>query len=427
MQKLIINAETMFDGNVLVSNASVLISNGVILKVGKPGDFKGAAVNTRFLSPGLIDMHMHLVGFAQAYPQIRLFEYFNKMLVYNGVTTVREVGSYANTIYNFKNSKEPRPRIYSSIFLDGDKPIWGMSFLIKDKSQVRELIRTCRASGTKWVKVYQGIRPELLSTIIKEAHSSGLKVAGHLGETKSKDACLMGIDTIEHLSYLMGTVGRASSDFYKAWAKTDVDSKSIGELVEALARSRTAVCPTLIVTQMGLFPSPEYSKYMRVLFPYTKAYKNQHPKPHLAKISTAVRTRAFRNIIKLTRRLNESGVTLIAGSDATNPFVAPGFSMHQELRLLVASGMTPIEALKTATSNAAAVLGNSKLGRIKLGCSADLVLYSESPVSDIRNSSKITHVVLEGKLIKADITELTSKSTLKRFLPKSPGPQRHRK
>lgn len=419
MQKLIINAETMFDGNVLVSNASVLIGNGVILKVGKLGDFKGAAVNARFLSPGLIDMHMHLVGFAQAYPQIRLFEYFNKMLVYNGVTTVREVGSYANTIYNFKNSKEPRPRIYSSVFLDGDKPVWRMSFLIRDKSQARELIRMCGAFGATWVKAYQGIGPELLRTIIKEAHSNGLKVAAHLGKTSSKNACLMGIDTIEHVSYLISAgVVKSSTDLYKVWSKADIDSKSIGELVDALARSRTAVCPTLIVTQMDLFPSPEYSKYMRVLFPYTKAYKNRRPKSRIAKISAAARARAFNNIIRLTRKLNDAGVTLIAGSDATNPFVAPGFSMHQELGLLVASGMTPIEALKTATSNAAAVLGNSKLGKIKSGCSADLVLYSESPASDIKNSSKITHVVLGGRLIKTDITELTSKSTLKRLLPR---------
>lgn len=419
MQKLIINAETMFDGEVLISNASVLINNGVILKIGKQGDFKGTVINAKFISPGLIDMHMHLVGFAQDYSQIRLFEYFNKMLIYNGVTTVREVGSYVNNIYNFKNSSEPRPRIYSSIFLDGDKPIWGMSFLIKDKSQIRELIRTCRVSGATWVKAYMGIGPELLRTIIKESHSNGLKVAAHLGKTNSRDACLMGLDTIEHTSYLIGSGAfKSSAELYKVWSKIDIDSKSIGELVDTLAKNRTAVCPTLIVTQMEIFPSPKYSKYMQILFPYAKAYKNQHPKSRLVKISAAARTRALKNIIGLTKKLNENGVKLIAGSDAMNSFVAPGFSIHQELELLVASGMTPIESLKTATSNAAAVLGNSKLGKIKPGFSADLVLYSESPVSDIRNSSKITHTVLRGKLIKADITELTSKYTLKKFLPR---------
>ena len=419
MQKLIINAEMMFDGDVLVSNVSVLISKGIILKVGKIGDFKGVAVNTKFLSPGLIDMHMHLVGFSQSYPQIELFEYFNKMLIYNGVTTVREIGSYANTIYNFKNSNEPKPRIYSSVFLDGDKPIWDMSFLVKDKTQVKKLIKMCSTSDTNWVKTYQGIGSELLSTIIKEAHSSKLKVAGHLGKTNSRDACIMGIDTIEHSSHLISaTTGSSLANLYKTWSKVDINSKSMEDLAEAMVKNEVALCPTLIVTQMALFPSPKYSKYMQVLFPYIKAYKNRRLKSSFTGINAAERTKAFNNIVKFTGKLNSMGVTLIAGSDATNPFVAPGFSIHQELELLVASGMTPIEALKTVTSNAAKVLDNNSLGRIAPGSSADLVLYSESPVSDIKNSSKITYVVLDGRVIKANINELTSKTVMKKFLPK---------
>ena len=419
MERLVINAEMMFDGNEVVSDASVLIGNGTILKVARRGDFKGRSINANFLSPGLIDMHMHLVGFSVGYPQVKLFEYFNKMLVYNGITTIREVGSYQNTAYNFKNAGQPRPRIHSSIFLDSGRPIWGMSFLADKKEQVRDLIRMGRAAGAEWVKAYQGIKPGLLSAIIKEAHSSGLKVAGHLRETGSMVAGRMGIDTLEHSSYLIDArATKSPADLYRIWANADVDSKDMDDLANALAKSRTAICPTLIVTQMSLFPSPEYSRYMRVLFPYTKAYKIKHPKVRLHGLSAGARTKAFKNIMKFTKKLNDNGATLIAGSDATNPFVAPGFSLHQDLELLVSSGMDPIEALKMATSSAAMVLGEGKLGRIKPGCKADLVLYSKNPISDIRNSRRITHVVLGGRLVKADIKELTSKETLKKFLPK---------
>ncbi len=166
---------------------------------------------------------------------------------------------------------------------------------------------------------------------------------------------------------------------------------------------------------MNLFPSSEYSEYMKVLFPFDKAYKTKKPKTRLTQIDKISRKKAFKNMLKLTKKLKDAGVKLIAGSDATNPFVAPGFSLHQELALLVDSGLTPIEALRAATSDAAMVLGESKIGRIAPGCKADLVLFSESVDADIRNTRKITHVVLGGRVIKTDIRELLSEATLKRF------------
>ena len=143
------------------------------------------------------------------------------------------------------------------------------------------------------------------------------------------------------------------------------------------------------------------------------------PKTHCTYITPIARRKVFKNILKLTKKLNNAGVKLLAGSDATNPFVAPGFSLHQELKLLVDSvGLTPINALKTATINAAEVLGDLRLGQIKPGCKADMILVSEYVDADINNISKITHVILGGNIIKANLTYLLSKSTVREFLPK---------
>ena len=414
----------MFDGHVLTSNDSVLVIDGVVVKVGKRGDFKGKTVNTRFLLPGLIDMHVHLGTYTDSlyFNDVKLFDYLNKMLLYNGVTTVRDIGNHTNTVYNFKCTENPGPRIFSSIFLDGDNPKWSMSFIVKNEKQVKEIINGYKATGIGWIKAYESIKPRILKSIITEAHSNGLKVAGHLLKTSQKEAILMGIDTLEHIALLIngvdGKVSTSWKDIYENWAKIDADSTDMADLIDCLARSKTAVCPTLILIKMNLFPSSEYSEYLKVLFPASKMYKNKKPKTCFTKIDAAIRKKAFENILKVTKRLNEKGVLLIAGSDATNPFVAPGFSLHQELGLLVDSGLTPIEALRTATSEAAKVLGANGIGQIKPGCKADMILLSEYVDSDINNINKITHVVLNGNIIKVNLKYLSSKSTLRRFLPK---------
>ena len=122
-------------------------------------------------------------------------------------------------------------------------------------------------------------------------------------------------------------------------------------------------------------------------------------------------------MLKLVKKLNDRGVRLIAGSDSGNPFVVPGFSLHQELNLLVDSGLTPIEALKTATGVAANVLGTDEIGQIKQGCKADMVLLSEDASSDINNINRITHVILGGNIINVDTKDLLSKNTIREFLP----------
>ncbi len=419
MQNIVINSEKMFDGHVLTKDASVLITNGIIAKVGKRGDFKGKTINTKFLLPGLIDMHMHLNAWGGLYKKsIRLFDYFNKLSVYNGVTTVRDVGNFVNNIYNFKQTKDPKPRIFSSIFLDGDKPIWGMSFIVTNEKQAKEIITVYKDSGIQWVKAYKSIRPEILKTIIKEAHSEGLKVAGDLSATSQEDAVLMGIDTLEHAMLLInglnGKLDDSAEEIYKRWAEIDINSITVKKMIDVLAGSSTAVCPTLILSKMELFPSSEYSEYLNILFPLDKTYKKKNPKTHFTKIN---REKAFENILKLVKKLNDGGVRLIAGSDTGNPYVAPGFSLHQELNLLVDSGLTPTEALKTATSVAANVLGTNEIGQIKQGCKADMVLLSGDASSDINNINKITHVILDGNVINADTKDLLSKNTLKEFLP----------
>lgn len=96
--------------------------------------------------------------------------------------------------------------------------------------------------------------------------------------------------------------------------------------------------------------------------------------------------------------MHKSGVGLLAGTDFAVSIIYPGFSLHEELELLVNSGLTPMEALLTATANPARVLGQHDLGVIKAGNRADSLLLDADPISDIRNTRKIQAVICRGKM-----------------------------
>ena len=100
-----------------------------------------------------------------------------------------------------------------------------------------------------------------------------------------------------------------------------------------------------------------------------------------------------------TNDLKKAGVQLLAGTDAAQAFVFPGFSLHQELELLVHSGLTPLEALRTATYNPAEFINAlDSLGTVSRGKLADLVLLGANPLTDIRNTRRISAVIANGRV-----------------------------
>ena len=101
---------------------------------------------------------------------------------------------------------------------------------------------------------------------------------------------------------------------------------------------------------------------------------------------------------KLTAALGQAGVRMMAGTDAPIPGVVPGFSLHDELKLLVAAGLTPYEALGTATANAGEFLGPpGDFGTVTVGARADLLLLDANPLADVANATRRSGVMLRGR------------------------------
>ena len=170
-------------------------------------------------------------------------------------------------------------------------------------------------------------------------------------------------------------------------------------VIATLARNHTWVTPTLVVYQ-----------------PYAHAFDSASTRPELAKYvpgivkggwarraggMAAADSMVVRSYFSFdrTRALKDAGVKLLAGSDMPQAFVYPGFSLHDELELLVRSGLTPLEALRTATYNPADYLGAlDSLGTVSEGKVADLVLLDADPLLDIRNTRRISAVIANGRL-----------------------------
>ena len=108
--------------------------------------------------------------------------------------------------------------------------------------------------------------------------------------------------------------------------------------------------------------------------------------------------RLFQKEVELVGDMSRAGVQLLAGTDTGNPFCFPGFSLHDELALLVKAGLSPAESLRSATLNPAKFFGlDQTLGTIEKGKFADLVLLEANPLEDIRNTQRIAAVVMNGR------------------------------
>jgi imidazolonepropionase-like amidohydrolase len=129
----------------------------------------------------------------------------------------------------------------------------------------------------------------------------------------------------------------------------------------------------------------------------------------------AMRTREYAKMLEEVHRAQTLGVHLLAGTDITIPYTYPGFSLHDELKLFVEAGFTPMQALETATTNPALLLGLSKTwGRVERGYTANLVFLNADPLVDISNVDKIDSAVVSGqRLDRAQLDQLLNDARIR--------------
>ncbi len=384
----------------------------------------------KFLIPGLWDMHAHWYGPDHTYrPYLGLF-------VANGVTGVRVMWGAP---LHFEWRKEIQeelllgPRmVISSTIIDGPKPAWPASLGVGNATEGRQAVTKVRKEGADFVKVYSLLPREAYFAIADEAKKQGLPFAGHVPFSVSvAEASDAGQRSIEHLTGVLAECSPKEQTWRKGVleafsnlpegqtvaspARTrpltrmileDFSAEKAKALFAHLKRNQTWQCPTITFWRSSAFLNdPSFRDDPRLRYVPTQLraqwdpttdyrYKERTEEDYeLAKVW-------LKKLVELVGMMHRAGVPFLAGTDVGNPYCFPGFSMHDELALLVQAGLSPMEALQTATRNPANYLGNEKeLGTVEEGKIADLVLLEANPLEDIRNTAKINSVVLNGRLL----------------------------
>ena len=375
-----------------------------------------ATINGRgaYLIPGLWDMHVHLV-FGDWFPlaqQITL-----PLLVANGITGVRDMGSELDTVQGWRNEIEVGrligPRIMTSgPMLDGPKPRFPSSIAITTPEDGRHAVNNLKHAGVDFIKLQSLIPRDAVLAIADEARQQEIPFEGHVPDAmRASEMSEAGMHSFEHLIGIFEGSSPLEDEFLKG-DKTETrflasyDPERAAALAELLAKNQTWQCPTLVWERGGnLIDVTDFSKDTRAK--YVPAYwKDQTWRKFTEQVESdfntddlETRKKFIEKELEVVQLLHKAGVPFLAGTD-TPPgvYIFPGFSLHEELQRFVAAGFTPLEALQTATINPARFFHmEDQLGTIESGKIADLVFLDANPLADISNSQKISGVVLNGR------------------------------
>jgi imidazolonepropionase-like amidohydrolase len=291
--------------------------------------------------------------------------------------------------------------------------------VVTTKEQARAAVELHCKAGFDLVKVYNNLHPEWLGDIAKGAHACGLPVAGHLPRLPKREdgltrALEAGLDLIAHGEEIFFTHLGGGADAKSAATRPE----RLADAVRRIADARAAVIPNLSFMTMtarmlenveAVFAEPEFKLLAP---PVQDIWRDQNPTRREDLNAFRQREVAKRSAVTaMTPQLQQQGVLLLTGTDASAPGMYPGKSMHLELQDLVASGLTARDSFAAATRNAGRFFeqhprdakrkpGNAdlmRLGTIVRGGSADLLLLRANPLQDIRALESIDGVMVRGR------------------------------
>ncbi|HZS47884.1 MAG TPA: amidohydrolase family protein, partial [Blastocatellia bacterium] len=178
------------------------------------------------------------------------------------------------------------------------------------------------------------------------------------------------------------------------------DAKKAAALFEKFVKNQTWQCPTLTVLRSSAYlDDNRFTSDGRIRYMPMQIRNRWIQRVNSINRDFSDQKRVFQKEILIVGAMNRARVPIIAGTDTGNPFCFPGFSLHDELALLVIAGLSPMEALQTATINPAKYLGmEQSLGSIEKGKLADIVLLDADPLQEIKNTQKIDSVIENGRL-----------------------------
>lgn len=394
----------------LIPNQTVLIMNDRVDKIGLQGEMPipsdAQVVNGHglYLIPGLVDAHVH---------------YFDapitgRVLIANGVLLVRDMGMPNEYILPLRDElnqgKILGPKmIATGYILDGDPPmIPQISMGIKTPEEAKMAVRKQADAGVDMIKVYSILEKDVFLAILAEADVCGLKVVGHVPESiYIEDAAAAGLDSAEHwfgfekiIARLLGepvrlTFSGMSSQMHYFDRLDEVDPAMLEKVYQNLRESGLTVVPTVVTFKN--FPSQHTLEAANILH-------GEYITSELFNIwrsqwsgQSNIPESIWQNWARMVAGMHRSGIPLMVGTDLMVPGIVPGFAVHDEMEIWQEAGIPAVDILRSATLIPANFMGlGDRLGSIREGKTASMILLRGNPLQDIRNAQQIEGVFLRG-------------------------------
>ena len=376
------------EGEQVIEEGTILIHGNKIEKIGKtsevsiPANTKIIDAKGKTILPGLIDSHAHLGQFRYGISPQKHWQYYTNLAF--GVTTTHDPSSNTEMVFSqsemVKAGNMIGPRIFSTGIIlygaDGD-----FKAVVNSLDDARSAIRRTKAFGAFSVKSYNQPRREQRQQVIQAAREEEIIVVPEGGSTFFHNMSMIfdGHSGVEHNIPI--------APVYK-------------DVITLWSNSNTGYTPTLIVNYAGL--SGEYYWYQTTnvwedekLLKYTPRSVIDSRSRHRTMVPMTEYDNGHILSSKVCKELSDKGVKVNLGAHGQ----LQGLGVHWELWMMAQGGMTPMEALRTATINGAHYIGmDHQLGSLKEGKLADLIVLDKNPLEDIQNSNSVRYTMINGRL-----------------------------
>lgn len=444
----------------LTENQTVIVQGEKIFKVVQSAELKLSPENQiidgtgKYLMPGLWDAHVHFAYMEDLAPSM-----FDLFLGY-GITSVRDTGGQIDFVKMWKDKALENPNnaprvMIAGPLLDGMPNVYDgsspqrppLSVGLPTLDAVAKKVNELDSLGVDLLKAYEMLTPEQFVLIAKMAKEKDLKVTGHVPLSMDViSASNAGLSSMEHMRNLelscasnadellqqrlqlliaekdsAGSILRSKiHDLQRETAVKNYDEIKANEVLAVLAKNQTWQIPTLALSAFLTnrhFENPEWDESISFL-PEVIAQKWKEGAASIKKMPvTPFRIQYSDWSINMVKKIHEAKIEIMAGTDCPIALLTPGLSLHEELAMLVQAGLTPLEAIKTATVNPAKYFNlQHELGLVQEGMWADLILLDANPIENIANTKSINAIVKNGKYFK--------KSELNAILKRARNPEK---
>ncbi len=388
-------------GGAPVENATVILRGKTLEYAGPaggtnvPNDSQMIDATGKTVMPGLSDMHVHLQG---AWDGISVDllgyqRYLNAML-YAGVTTILDTGNYQPWVLQLRQEQAAGrlqgPRIYCvGAMIDSADPAWpDLAYAVASRYQIPEIVKRDKAANVDMIKGYSNLSEHMLHWLSEAAGKEGIRVVIDQWERNgSPDLVATGISGFAHLP-----TRKMSIDDIQFAKDHNIFFITTLVVTESFARTR--------LNQIVFLKEPYIADTTPPWFLADLAAYAAKPQSESEKKETQESLAAHTEAMKNVKKLHDAGFLIATGTDAPYPGVFQGEGLHHELELMVQAGLTPLQAIRASTYDAARLMNaEQEWGSVQAGRRATLLIVAGNPAEHISDTRKIETVILDGKVL----------------------------